>query len=179
MSFVISANRLFTLTQSNRLRNIILGNLSIQFLPSPTAAPYSCDLSPETVRRALDAALAGSEYDSSMYKNEREKFVDELARLNVPGVAHHYNFSVHAELAMAMAMIRGEIPHAIPYIGVSKLSCVMCRQYFRSLDKVMDRTIYTRGSHGKPYPGWSWPTAPTHNKKLRKHFFKGDQEPIT
>ena len=77
-----------------------------------------------------------------------------------------------------MAMFRGEIPHAISYIGVSKVSCVMCFHYFRTLENVMDQTIFTRGSHGKSYPGWSWPTPPAHDKELRKDFFEEDQKAI-
>jgi hypothetical protein len=101
MSFVISAIRLFALTQSKHLRNLILGKFSVQFLTSPTAAPYSCNLSSEAIQGALDAALAGTDYLSAGWNEERESFID---RLKEPEVVR-YKPTVHAEIAMVMAMV--------------------------------------------------------------------------
>src|SRR5258707_9896892 len=56
MSFVISANKLFMLSLSRRLRNLLYGEFSVQVLPSLITTPYCCDLSPETMQVALDAA---------------------------------------------------------------------------------------------------------------------------
>jgi hypothetical protein len=39
MSLLISADRLFIMTQSNRLRKLIQGKFSIKVLPSSTTAP--------------------------------------------------------------------------------------------------------------------------------------------
>jgi hypothetical protein len=55
LSFVISANRLYMLTQSRRLRKLIQGNLSVQVLTPLTTTPYRCNLTPMTIQVALDA----------------------------------------------------------------------------------------------------------------------------
>ena len=172
MSFVISASRLFTLTQSNRLRKVILGKFSVEFLTSPTAAPYSCNLSSEAIRAVLKDTLTGTRYLSADFDAGRESFINELRGPEASEVIRQYNPTVHAELAMVMAMVTGEITHALPYIGVSKLSCIMCSHYIRAFNEVMEQTITVRGSHGKAYPGWSWPTPPAGDEELRVAFLK-------
>jgi hypothetical protein len=173
MSFLISANRLFTLTQSKCLRKLILGNFSVQVLTSPTTVPYSCNVSSEAVQVALDAAESTN--DHFVYWNtdrERESFIDRLKGPEASGVVVHSKPTVHAELAMVMAMANGEIAHAIPYIGLSKHSCIMCSQYICNFNKVMGQNIAIRGSHGKVYPGWSWPVSLAHDEELREAFLK-------
>jgi len=78
---------------------------------------------------------------------------------------------VHAELAMIMAIVEGKIEH-LPYIGASKLSCIMCSHYIRIFTEVTGEKITTRGSHGKAYPGWFWPTHPDSDRgtALRRGF---------
>jgi hypothetical protein len=73
---------------------------------------------------ALDAALARTDYLSADWNEERESFIDRLKEPEVSGVVR-YKPTVHAELAMIMAMVKGEITHIIPFIGVSKLSYIM------------------------------------------------------
>jgi hypothetical protein len=176
MSFLISANRLFSLTQSHRLRKLILGKFSVHVLTSPTTAPYSCYLSSEAIQVALDAALAGTEYLSADWNEERESFIDRLE----PEVSEvvHYKPTVHAELAMVMAKVKGEVMHVLPYIGVSKLSCIMCSHYIRAFNEVMEHKISIKGSHGKAYPGWSWPIPPARNEELRQAFLKGIRQQL-
>ena len=83
MSFLISATRLFGLTQSHRLRKLIKGKFSVQALTSATTTPYFCHLSSETVQEALDAALAETDYLSG-WDEERESFIRLF--LEGPGV---------------------------------------------------------------------------------------------
>jgi nucleic acid/nucleotide deaminase of polymorphic system toxin len=71
---------------------------------------------------------------------------------------------------MIMAMDKGEIEHVLPYIGVSKLSCIMCRHYIRAFNEVTEQKIATRGSHGKAYAGWFWPNLPSRDQELRPAF---------
>jgi hypothetical protein len=179
MSFVISASRLFTLTQSNRLRKVILGKFSVEFLTSPTAAPYSCNLSSEAIRAVLNDTLTGSRYLSVYWDADRESFINQLKGLEVPEVVRRFDPTVHAELAMVMAMVKGDIPHVLPYIGVSKLCCIMCSHYIHTFNEVMGQTITIRGSHGKAYPGWSWPSIlPDHDEELRGAFLKGIRQQL-
>jgi hypothetical protein len=67
---------------------------------------------------ALDAALAGTDYLSADWDEERKAFIDRLKELEASWV-DRYKPTVHAELAMAMAIVKGEITHVLPYIGVS------------------------------------------------------------
>ena len=177
MSLLISANRLFILTQSSRHRKVILGKFSVQVLTSPTTTPYSCNLSSEAIQVALDAALAGTNYISVDWNEERESFIDRLKGSEGSRVVHNKP-TVHAELAMVMAMVKEEITHVLPYIGVSKLSCIMCSHYIRAFNKIMEQKIAIKGSHGKAYPGWSWPIPPAHDEELRQAFLKGIRQQL-
>jgi len=58
MSLLISANKLFALTQSHRLHNILKGVFEVEVLTPPNTIPYRCEISPETIQEALRAALA-------------------------------------------------------------------------------------------------------------------------
>jgi hypothetical protein len=172
MSFLISANRLFILTQSHRLCKLIQGKFSVQVLTSPTTAPYFCDLSSETIQVALDAALAKTSYLSAVWDEKRASFIEWILKeLKVSEVVH-WKPTVHAELAMIKAMVKGEIKDVLPYIGVSKLSCIMCSHYISAFKEVTGQKIATKGSHGKAYPGWFWPSLPDHNGELRQAFLR-------
>ena len=140
MSFLISSNRLFNLTQSHRIRKLTQGKFSVQVLPSPTTTPYYCDLSSETIQVTLDNALADTSHLSTDQDEERESFIGWLLeKLGVSEVLRQKP-TVHAELAMIMAMVRDEIKDVLPYVGVSKLSCIMCSQYIRAFNEVRSIT---------------------------------------
>ena len=168
MSFLISANRLFGLTQSPRLRRVIEGKFSVQVLPSPSTTPYYCDLSSETIRATLDTALDNTEHGDE----DLELFVELLVEtLGVSDVVRRKP-TVHAELAMIMTMAKNEIKDVLPYIGVSKLSCIMCSHYIRAYNEDTSHGIATKRSHGKAYPGWFWPNHPHPDRdgELRRAF---------
>jgi OTT_1508-like deaminase len=172
MSFVISANRLFMLTQSRRLRNILDGKFTVQVLSSPTTTPYCCDLSSETMQMAVDTALAEAGYHPANLDEERAWFMEVLEEgLEVPDVVHE-NPTVHAELALIVAKAEGKINNVEPYIGVSKPSCIMCSHYICAFNKVMKQKIATKGSRGKAYTGWFWPRLPSRDGELRPAFLK-------
>ena len=157
MSFVISANRLFILTQSRRLRKLLEGKFTIRVLTPPATRPYQCDLSPRTVQVALDAALAEASRSGPDWEVHRQAFIKLHSKGS--GVTR-LKPRVHAELAMVMAMVKGEIGRVLPYIGVSKPSCIMCSHYIHAFSEITGRKITTRGSHGKAYTGWFWPSHP-------------------
>jgi hypothetical protein len=159
MSFVISANRLFILTQSHRPRKIIHGNFSVQVLSSATTTPYRCHLSSETIQAALNTAVAETGHLLNDWDNKCKWFIAKvLGKLEEPIDVDHWTPTVHAELAMIMAMVKGEIKDVLPYIGVSKVSCTMCSHYIGAFNQVWKQNIVTKGSHGKAYPGWFWPS---------------------
>ena len=171
MSFVISANRLFILTQLYRLRKIIQGNFSVQVLSSATTTPYRCHLSSETIQAALDTAVAEVGHLPTDWDNKCKWFIPKvLGKLEKPVDVCHQKPTVHTELAMIIAMVKGEIKDVLPYIGVSKLSCTMCSHYIGAFNQVCKQNIVTKGSRGKAYPGWPWPSFPERNKELRQTF---------
>jgi OTT_1508-like deaminase len=171
MSFVISAKRLFILTQSHRLRKIIHGNFSVQVLSSATTTPYRCHLSSETIQAALNTAVAEIGQHPNDWDNKCKWFIGKvLGKLEEPIDVDHWTPTVHAELAMIIAMIQGEIKDVLPYIGVSKVSCTMCSHYIGAFNQVWKQNIVTKGSHGKAYPGWFWPNFPGRDEEVRKAF---------
>ncbi len=171
MSFVILANRLFILTQSHRLRKIIHGNFSVQVLSSATTTPYRCHLSSETIQAALNAAVAETDRLPNDWDNKCEWFIPKvLGKLKKPIDVDHSTPTVYAELAMIIAMVKGEIKDVLSYIGVSELSCTMCSHYIGAFNQVCKQNIVTKGSHGKAYPGWSLPSFPGRDEELRQTF---------
>jgi hypothetical protein len=172
MSFVISTNRLFIVTQSRRLSKIIKGNFSVQVLDSAIATPYSCHLSSESLKVALNATVAENHLPDE-WDAKREWFITRV--LGGPDEtidAFHRRAIVHAELAMIIAMAKGDI-NVFPYIGVSNLSCTMCRHYIDAFNRIWGKTFVTKGSHGKAYPGWSWPSFPRRDDELLRVFLRG------
>ena len=185
MSFLISSDRLFNLTQSTRLRKVIDGGFSVQVLPSPTTTPYECYLSSETIQETLNNALANTSYrftDQNKDRDEEEErklFIGSIEKkLEASDVVRRQKPAVHAELAMTMAIVRGEIKDVFSYIGVSKLSCIMCSQYIRAFNEVTVHKVATKGSHGKAYPGWFWPRHPDYDEELRQAFLKRNRQQL-
>ena len=82
----------------------------------------------------------------------------------------HDNPTIHAELVLIIAKGEGEINNVEPYIGVSKLSCIMCSHFIRAFNMVMKQKIATEGSHRKAYTGWFWPRLPSLDEELRRAF---------
>ena len=120
------------------------------------------------MQMAVDTALVEAEYHSKNFDEGRAWFLESLEGRD--GV--HENPTVHAELALIIAKAEGEINNVESYIGVSKLSCIMCSHYICAFNKVMNQKIATKGSHGKAYPGWFWPSLPSRDGELRPAFLK-------
>jgi hypothetical protein len=124
------------------------------------------------MQMAVDTALAEAEYHPPNLDEERAWFMEWLKGvLEAPEVIHEKP-TVHAELVLIMAKAEGEINNVEPYIGVSKLSCIMCSHYIRAFNKVMEQKIATKCSHGKAYTGWFWPQLPSRDEELRPAFLK-------
>ena len=120
------------------------------------------------MQMAVDTALVEAEYHSKNFDEERAWFLESLEGRD----GAHENPTVHAELALIIAKAEGEINNVESYIGVSKLSCNMCSHYICAFNKVMNQKIATKGSHGKAYPGWFWPSLPSRDGELRPAFLK-------
>ena len=158
MSFLTSDDRLFTLTQLGRLRDLLNGQFEVEVLRTPTTSPYCCSLSSETIQVALDAALAEATSVPEGWDNGHGSFMQLLEGPEVSAVVTHKAPTIHAELAMIMAMDKGKIRHVFPYIGVSKLSCIMCIHYIDAFNEATNEKITTKGSHRKAYSGWFPPS---------------------
>ena len=102
---------------------------------------------------------------------DHSSFMQRLQGEGPPAVTRNRP-TIHAELAMIMATDKGEIANVFPYIGVSKLSCIMCIHYIDAFNEATNQRITTKGSHGKAYPGWFWPELPNRDRELRPAFLK-------
>ena len=166
MSYAIAAIHLFKLTRSRRLRSLLQGEFNVTILESPPPrTPYVVDLSRDTIRQALDMALVQPPSVSQPDEDDCNAFVDyaskktiEFNKTNKPFRSSPF---IHAELAMLSCIDTGTIM-VFPYIGVSKLSCLMCSSYIEAYSQKVDHRISVRGCHGKVYPSWAWPTLDTH-----------------
>jgi OTT_1508-like deaminase len=134
---------LFNQTQSHRLRKLFEGKFLVKVLDSLAATPYRYDLSSEAVQGALDVALAESSYLSEAWDKGRKSFIERLAG---PSEVVRLNTTVHAELAMIKTMVvEGKMKDVLTYVGVSKLSCIMCSHYIRDFNGVMKENIVLTG----------------------------------
>lgn len=180
MSYEIAAIRLFRLTQSRRLRPILQGEFDITVLESPPPQPpYAFDMSEKTIRQALDMALAQSPSVFQADKDSCNAFVDYAYKKAIESnQADRHSPIIHAELAMLSSIDAGTIK-AIPYIGVSKLSCIMCSSYIEAYSQTVTNGISVRGCHGKVYPSWAWPTMlDTHHERIRSIFLEKIREEL-
>jgi hypothetical protein len=102
-------------------------------------------------------------------------FVDYTCRNAIePNQVYRRSPIIHAELAMLSSIKAGGATKAAPYIGVSKLSCLMCSSYIESYSQIVADAISVRGCHGKVYPSWAWPTMnDTHHDERIRSIFLG------
>jgi hypothetical protein len=119
----------------------------------------------------LNAAVAETGRPPNDWDKKCKWFIPKvLGKLEKPIDVDHWTPTVHAELAMIIAMVNGEVKDVLSYIGVSKLSCTMCSHYIGAFNQVCKQNIVTKDSHGKVYPGWSWPSFSDRDEELRKAF---------
>ena len=86
---------------------------------------------------ALDAAQAETNCRSDHWDKDCEAFIEWLLKEQKGPQVVNRKTTLHAELAMILATNRSDIKHVLPYIGVSKLSCIMCSRYICAHYKVM------------------------------------------
>ncbi|EER45360.1 predicted protein [Histoplasma capsulatum H143] len=76
---------------------------------------------------------------------------------------------IHCECKLALHLVETSCSglSALPYIGVSKLSCLACWEFLSSLRKI-DHIFYVKGSHSKAYFPWKFPEVEMGNARLRQ-----------
>jgi hypothetical protein len=145
----------------------------------PPQPPYALDMSKETIRQALDMALAESPSIFRADEDDCNAFVDNAHKKAIEsGQEDRHSPIIHAELAMLSSIEAGTIK-AFPYIGVSQLSCLMCSSYIEAYSQTVTNGISVRGCHGKVYPSWAWPTMlGTHHERIRSIFLEKIREEL-
>ncbi|EFQ99070.1 hypothetical protein MGYG_02084 [Nannizzia gypsea CBS 118893] len=75
--------------------------------------------------------------------------------------------SVHCECLLVLRLAGDSRTgiSALPYIGVSKLSCLACWEFFGSL-RDAGHKFYTKGSHAKAYFPWKFPDVEMDNAQF-------------
>ncbi|EGC42518.1 hypothetical protein HCEG_09300 [Histoplasma capsulatum var. duboisii H88] len=76
---------------------------------------------------------------------------------------------IHCECKLVLHLIETSCLGllALPYIGVSKLSCLACWEFLSSLCKI-DHIFYVKGSHSKAYFPWKFPDVEMDNARIRQ-----------
>jgi hypothetical protein len=131
--------------------------LQIVPAPSPALDPLRLDVSSEAIERCIDDCL---EIPDSKFTADASKEIKDIlmAKLHLKIASRPFDVTVHAELN-----IIAEHPTIQPYnyIGVSKLCCFLCYAAIEAYRQIAERAnllqFYTRGTHGKVYPGWAVP----------------------
>ncbi|KAJ6604182.1 hypothetical protein DFH09DRAFT_300810 [Mycena vulgaris] len=120
----------------------------------------------DVLRDALESSKSEEKVNGATYEKRIIDFLQDLAlihrtklqddgKLTVSPVS-----SVHCECVILGAIHNSQ---AIPYVGVSKLSCSLCQLYFAIYrGEVTGTNIYTRGTHSGTV-AWRFPH---HNKDL-------------
>jgi hypothetical protein len=95
---------------------------------------------------------------------------------NMPGLMVSKRFfkpikgAIHCECLLALHLLRQSRDgiHSVRHLGVSKLSCLACWQFLKSL---CDNGIFfsTTGSHGKAYFPWKFPNKELEQTALSKN----------
>lgn len=89
---------------------------------------------------------------------------------------------VHCECTIALHFMKKGMsePPMLPYIGCSKLSCLSCWDFLRSLRMATDFSFETKGTHGKVYFPWKYPDVemessritPAAERKISRNLFR-------
>src|SRR5438034_7145225 len=147
-----------------RQRHLAQKNLKLCILNTP---PRTIDLlnSYEQWKTLAETILKDHRVDLSLYPNAvpgRRTFASWKKNRECFG-------PVHCEVAVALHFLRSDpashdVP-ALPYIGVSKLSCLACWTFFRCLhDHACN--FYIRGTHAKAYFPWKYPDCELNASRL-------------
>jgi hypothetical protein len=114
---------------------------------------------PEDWERVLEAAL-GRANSESLYLDLE---IIKRHAAYMAGDPINPDLVVHCETKLFWGIFRAErsdqrIPKAYSYLGVSKLSCHGCASFVDGFNKVHKTGFMTRGSHGKSYYPWQFPS---------------------
>ncbi|KAJ7583556.1 hypothetical protein C8J56DRAFT_1167435 [Mycena floridula] len=171
-SFEFNAMTLINFWRSKRFRPFLQGSVEIVFLSSITAREKSSlqvDLRDDTIMDAISQVVNdyGAEFPVrralKMVRHRKSitRFADKLGEMldkcdarDALQQAFHDDPDVHAEITM-IQQIRLKRLHVFAYMGVSKLSCALCRIYIQAcFDALHQSPMETLGCNGKYDPAW-------------------------
>lgn len=169
---VVDSLRLFSLARSRRLQHIIKDELHVTVIPHQEPPGYEFDVveMKTTIRKALDAAKQPAKY-RNIDPESVERFITNLSKDSCG-----HKFSIHPEVALLSWLHRNN-PDALPFIGVTKLSCAACHYYFHAANNSLalgGRPFATMGTHGKFYRSWVLP--PDTPPEVRDQFVRSLQD---
>ncbi|PGH03868.1 hypothetical protein GX51_03856 [Blastomyces parvus] len=152
-----STDTLLKYAYSPRLYKRYLSRAEIRILPSVNT-PRKISLPDPHRWREISRKILASNGEASL--------LDDLSEAESPGSTLRKRFegkqsitcAVHCECLLALHLVCGNQSgaQAIPYIGVSKLSCLACWEFLKSL-RSAGYVFYTRGSHAQACFPWKYP----------------------
>ncbi|EAU92223.2 hypothetical protein CC1G_10109 [Coprinopsis cinerea okayama7 len=158
-SFHLSARKLLSLATSARFRGVLFGDLDIEVYHQDWSDSKRQEIECNDAILLETVAYLRGKFDSS---SREDPTVDRKTVKRLKGDLEkerdrylNPRRSVHCEVFLLRRVQTAGIA-ILPYIGVSKLSCVPCSVYFEHLADAGFDSVSTRGSHGKIYPGWTF-----------------------
>ncbi|KAH8929849.1 hypothetical protein BT69DRAFT_1328346 [Atractiella rhizophila] len=106
-----------------------------------------------TIKVAMNSGLHSK---SASFCKDLEEFANTISKLPSGSCEKRANH-VHAEIQIVFHLASASSVNLFPYIGCSKLSCVLCDRFLASLPGELSG-LKTQGCHGKFYPKWTLPT---------------------
>ncbi|KAJ7784513.1 hypothetical protein B0H16DRAFT_1876951 [Mycena metata] len=146
--------RLATVCTSNRLSNLLLRNIGIkEMVNSMPPASHSLDIA--SLKEVLVAAGSAPEDPEPMGEFLEILAASHSVSLGPTGKLETETLQpAHCECAL-LVYLHGQ--PSIAYIGVSRLSCQFCHDYFTAYREATASTTCTRGTHGQS-ADWQCPT---------------------
>ncbi|KAJ7785874.1 hypothetical protein B0H16DRAFT_7896 [Mycena metata] len=146
--------RIAGVATSVTLAHLLLHDIDVEIVDNPIPK-VALKLDEPALQEILNAAI-NSEVLFDDSKSTRD-FLNLQRLVNLCNAESSLNRPVHCECRL-LAHIHRKVP-AVPYIGVSKLSCGYCDAYFEAYRKITESKICTRGSHGQS-ASWTCPVLP-------------------
>ncbi|KAJ7223179.1 hypothetical protein GGX14DRAFT_657560, partial [Mycena pura] len=134
--------RLADVATSTTLSTFLLNNFEIKAVAN-SVQQMSHSLSFQTLKSIL--AAAGCDMDED--PESAGEFLEMLAKVHDGGnLVTRASTPIHCECIL-LSCLHGQ--SYIPYIGVSKLSCGFCSDYFAAYREATTSPVCTRGTHGQ------------------------------
>lgn len=157
-------------------RSLFTMSMMVTDLPDVSVALPQCPQKPEQWECVLEDAL-GWYNEESKCNNTSTRVMDIQTISEDTAFMARQDMSrtvfLHCEVKLLTAIEKEQkqnpkLPKAYTYIGMSKLSCNGCDSFFRAFNMVHNSTWMTRGSHGKSYYPWMFPSAVPNREEVLK-----------